>query len=328
MLAHADTRWSYNGFATVILANKHIRLVVVPSLGGKLLQLEHRPTSHEWLWQNERIELEAAPIGAIFDHHWSGGADLFFPTCYPCTLHGVQIPDAGEMWNVPWQSTILSDEHGVSLVMQAGGRIFPYVAKRILRLEHDAQTISLHFEICNIGHTPMPFVLGFHPALAVQPKQQIWLPPGSVEVLESGSEAMGVVGQTYVWPYVMVGDHVYDMSEVPPRGLGLYGGHMFSPDPGQGLWWAITDSWEDIGLKLNADHQAFRYLWLWQVYGGWRGYEHLALEPWTSKQLTLSEAIQENQADWLAPGQTWQGSLQFTLFHNVQQMQFAEIAAI
>ena len=325
--ARVETRWNYNGFPTVVLSNTQIRLVVVPRVGGKILNMEYRPTAHEWLWQNARIALESVSIGDTFDDHWCGGADVFFPTCYPCFWNGVNIPDAGEMWSIPWNSEVFEDESGVSLVMTAGGRIFPFESKRVIRLGHDGRSVVMNVTIRNEGHTPMPFVFGFHPALAVHERQRIWLPPGSVEVLESSGEAMGEAGQTYTWPNLRVHGRERDMSRVSPKGLGAYGGHMFVPDDGE-VWWAVTDEADGAGLKLIAQKHVFKNIWMWQVYGGWKGYYHVALEPWTSYPLTLSEAVAKDRADWIAPGKTWEAEIRFVFFNHASEMNDEKVRAI
>ena len=52
-------------------------------------------------------------------------------------------------------------------------------------------------------------------------------------------------------------------------------------------------------------------MWLWMVYGGWRGYYHAICEPWTGYPSPLAEAaslaqgVQEQaaarRARWLGP---------------------------
>lgn len=325
--ARVETRWSYNGFPVVVLSNPQIRLVVVPGAGGKILNMEYRPVAHEWLWQNPRIALEPVSVGDVFDDHWCGGADVFFPTCYPCSWNAQNIPDAGEMWSIPWRYSVAEDEKGASLVLTAGGRIFPFESKRVIRLGQDGRSVVMNVEIGNAGHAPMPFVFGFHPALSVHEQQRIWLPPGSAEVLESSGDAMGQTGQTYTWPDLAVHGLRRDMSRIPPMGLGEYGGHMFTPDDGE-VWWAVTDGSDGAGLKLIAQKPAFKNIWMWQVYGGWRGYYHVALEPWTSNRLTLSEAVVENRVDWIAPGETWGAEIRLVFFGRSAEMDGDMVQAI
>lgn len=311
--ARADARWAYNGLAAVLLENRHLRLVVLPEAGGKLHALEDRATAREWLWRNPRIAPERAAIGASFDSHWSGGADAFFPTCYPCTVDGLAIPDSGEWWNVPWRHEVSQDASGVTITLRSGGRVYPVESRRTFHLPHDARHVRLGFSVRNVGNARLPFLLGFHPALEVRPGARIHLPQGTVRVDETSGGTMGNVGQTYRWPDLpLPGGSLADMGLVRPPDAGVFGGHFLFPDGGRAFW-AVTDPAGGPGLGLAAS-QEFTGLWLWQVYGGWRGYHHVALEPWTGHPITLSRAVEAGTARWLDPGAEFTAGLTLTCF--------------
>lgn len=314
-----DDRWAYNGLRTIVMENSLLRLVIVPEVGGKIMSLEYRPRAREWLWRNPRIPLERAGFGASFDDHWSGGADVFFPTCYPCQLDGVRVPDSGEWWSIPWHYDTIVDGEGATVVLSAGGRIWPVEARRTVSLGHGAQHVRLGFEIRNVGHAPLPFLLGFHPALSVRAGAWLHLPAGEVQVDESSGGSMGQVGQRYRWPRLLTADGLeVDMRRTRGREAGQYGGHFFFPDDGI-VWWALTDPVEGVGLGCRAS-EAFRGLWLWQVYGGWRGYQHLAVEPWTSHPITLADAVTAGTADWLQPGESFQADLVLVAFEGTGEV--------
>ena len=46
----------------------------------------------------------------------------------------------------------------------------------------------------------------------------------------------------------------------------------------------------------------FPVVWLWMVYGGWRGYYHAIAEPWTGYPSALAEAVEAGRARVLDPG--------------------------
>ena len=39
------------------------------------------------------------------------------------------------------------------------------------------------------------------------------------------------------------------------------------------------------------DRSVFPVIWLWLVYGGWRGYYQAIMEPWTGYPSALAEAV-------------------------------------
>jgi galactose mutarotase-like enzyme len=81
--------------------------------------------------------------------------------------------------------------------------------------------------------------------------------------------------------------------------------------PGQSMpdgWLALTDTAARRGVAVVFDRSVFPHAWLWQVYGGWRGHHHVALEPWTSHPMELSAAQASGRARVLQPGEsleTW-----------------------
>lgn len=315
-MATIDERWHLNGLGAVVLSNEQVRMVVLPELGGKIYSFEHRPTSREWMWQNARIAPSRVPFGSNFDNNWSGGADVLYPTCIPARWAGEEIPDSGEWWSIPWQAATASDDSGVTLTLTAGGRVLPTVATRTFRLEADRPEVTLGFETVNVGNAPVPFLLGFHPALAVKAGSSIDLAPGSVEIEHASGPALGAPGLTYRWPHLVGGDGLErDMREVLPPRANVFAGHYFTPDAGD-VWWALRDPDGGPGLALVAPGADFVGLWMWIVYGGWRGYHHLALEPWTSFPISLDEAVRKQTARWLEPGERFATELRMVAMQS------------
>ncbi len=313
-----DDRWQLSGLHAAILANPWMRVVVLPELGGKIWSIEYRPQAHEWLWHNPRIGAARAPFGATFDENWSGGADVAFPTCYPSHWNGWSVPDLGELWSIPWHAAFHAEEEEGVLTLSAGGRIWPVNIVRTIRMDHRRPLLTLGFEIINVGSEPYPFIMGFHPALAIAPGYHIDLPPGTVRVNE-GSGVMGAIGQEYQWPILKTPLGQRDMRVIPPPSCGEFGGHFFWPKTPD-LWWSVIDPKQRIGIGLVAPRDRFQGLWLWQVYGGWRGYYHLALEPWTGYPITLDKAVDAGTAQWLSPGIPYSTEIKLTCFEAVDRV--------
>ena len=55
-------------------------------------------------------------------------------------------------------------------------------------------------------------------------------------------------------------------------------------------------------------------LWMWLVYGGWRGYYHAVIEPWTGYPVNLAQAFQEGRHSELAPGETFHVTVRCTAY--------------
>ena len=314
-MVNVDDRWTLNGVRAVVLANDLVRAVVLPEAGGNLYSFEHRPTAHEWLWHNDRIHPATAPFGSNFDNNWFGGADVLFPTCEPARWGQEILPDSGEWWSESWRSTIERDDRGATLTLEASGRVLPTRARRTLRLEEASPELTLGFQVTNVGNTPIPFLLGFHPGLAIRPGYAIDLPAGSATVAHASGPRLGRPGLAYRWPDLSDGPAHHDMREVPPFESNVFGGHYFTPDGGD-VWWVLRDPDRSTAVAVVAPEADFQGLWMWMVYGGWRGYYHLALEPWTGFPIALDDAINSGGARWLEPGQTFSTTMRMVAFET------------
>ncbi len=301
---------AWEGFPALVLENGLVSVTVVPSMGGHVASLVDLPAERELLWRNPRLAPRLAPYGAWFDDWWSGGWDEIFPGGDLSTLHGERLPYMGELWCVPWSAStaIAPDWSEASITTTGLGNIAAARFTRRLAMRADQPVLWASYRIENLDVHPLPFTWGVHPAFAVGPDHRIDLPEnGGMVVGVSSDPLMGVVSEGYRWPELpMAGGGVRDATEVLGREAGVFGGH-WATDLADG-WLALTDTAARRGVAVVFDREVFPHAWLWQVYGGWRGHQLLALEPWTSHPQDIDGAVAAGRARVLAPGErleTW-----------------------
>jgi len=110
---------------------------------------------------------------------------------------------------------------------------------------------------------------------------------------------------------------VRDASRVRAREAGVFGGHWATLEDG---WVALTDTATRRGIALAFDQGVFPFAWLWQVYAGWRGHHHLALEPWTSRPMDLEGALASGSARSLEPGERLETSVAFVVYAGLDDV--------
>ena len=315
MTARLVRGWSVQGFDAWLLENAALRVVVVPELGGKVLELIDKVGDRDLLWHNPRTPPRRAPYGAHFDDWWCGGWDEIFPTGDVAHLHDEPLPYMGELWSVPWSAREEPAPEGAVAIATTGlATIAPARLERRLELRADEPVLRASYRLTNLDLRPLPFLWGIHPALAVSPAHRIDLPAGRMLVGVSSDPWMGVPGATYGWPNLSVpgSAEAHDMRRVPAAEAAIFGGH-WATELREG-WVALTDTQARRGLAIAFPLEVFRAAWLWQVYGGWRGHYHVALEPWTGRPMQLDEAIANGTADVLAPGETREASVEFVVY--------------
>ena len=304
-----------NGLDALVLENAAIRVTVLPALGGHVAELVDRAADRDVLWHNPRTSPRPAPYGAHFDDWWSGGWDEIFPSGDQGTLHDELLPYMGELWCVPWTAGVDTADGEASITATGFGTIAPARFERRLTLRADEPILRAHYRIENLDVRPLPYTWGVHPAFAVTPAHRIDHPGREMLVGVSSHPSMGVAGSRYRWPDLPDGSSPsspHDMRRVRPREDAVFGGHWVTDLP-EG-WLALTDTTSRRGVAVAFDRNVFPNAWLWQVYGGWRGHHHVALEPWTSRPMQLEDAEAAGQARLLQPGESLETDVAFIVY--------------
>jgi galactose mutarotase-like enzyme len=286
----------------VILESDWLWASVLPTVGGKIYDLVWKPTGRNILWHNPRILPQISPVDGNFDNYWCGGWDDGFPTCDPCEYRGEQYPSLGELRSVRWQVQAAGeDEEKAFVKLAAFGPISPVRAEKTVTLMANAPVLRMRYEITNLGPLPVEFIWGTHPALEAHENLILRIPAKTGIVGIATDPRMGTVGQRYGWPRLETPTGTVDMSRVRGIDAKVAGGH-YATDLESG-WYAVEDTRTGEGFLLKFPLAECPYLWMWLVYGGWRGYHHIIVEPWTSYPNKLAEAVQQNTHRTLLPGE-------------------------
>ncbi|MBI3744951.1 MAG: DUF5107 domain-containing protein [Chloroflexi bacterium] len=320
---------TWRGLDALALENARLRVTVVPSMGGHVAEFVDRAADRDLLWHNPRSTPRPAPYGAHFDDWWSGGLDEIFPSGDAGRLHGEPLPNMGELWCVPWEAAPIASVDGreASILGVAFGTVAAARFERRLTLGADTPVLRAHYRIENLDVRPLPFTWGIHPAFAVGPAHRLDHPGTRMLVGTSSSPELGSEGLAYDWPLMpdptLPGGR--DVSAVRGRDAAVFGGHWVT-DLAEG-WLALTDTSTRRGVAIAFDREIFPVAWLWQVYGGWRGHQHVAPEPWTSLPMDLDGAIAAGRARSLAPGEILETEVAFALHAGLRRVTRVERTA-
>jgi hypothetical protein len=182
-------------------------------------------------------------------------------------------------------------EAGASVHLGAFGPISAVQVTKSVTLYNDKPAVGVRWEIKNLSPLPVDFIWGTHPAIEPGPRTLLRVPAKSGIVGLSSHPTLGTPGQRYSWPNLETPAGRTDMSYSRPKEAGIFCGHT-ATDLEAG-WYAIEDLDTGEGFLLQFPQSVCPYLWMWLVYGGWRGYRHVIIEPWTSHPVNLARAVQE-----------------------------------
>ncbi len=315
-------RTTYGGFPALHLSNDVIELVLLPTIGGKIISIRHLPSAREWLSTNPHLPLRKPRYDASFvETYDSGGLDECFPAVaggmHPTApWRGIVIPDHGELWSQPWTvERIESSSARVALKMACHGVRFPYRFERTLTLSAGAPVITFDYQVTNLTTADMPFVWSLHPILRIETGMRLTLPRGvtTVRIDSATSDVFGETGTELPWPVVVEG---VDLSRVPAAEFGQ--AVKFYTPPlagGQPLETSLRTTDGQHGLTFRFHPDEITHVGLWLNYGGWSGcdsapYFNLGLEPCIGGADDLETAHRRNEFALLEAKQTRHWSME------------------
>ena len=322
MTSRFDPEARVHGLRAIELENDWLRLSILPDVGAKIYDLVWKPTGRNFLWHNPRIAPQPYPIEANFDNYWCGGWDEGFPTCDECEFRGEHYPNLGELRSLHWTvDSVGRQGEDVAARLSVFGPISPVQAAKTVTLSASAPLVRMRYEITQLGPSALDFIWGTHPALEPTASMILRLPAKTGIVGQASDPSFGVPGQRYTWPILETPHGRQDMTRVGGIEEKVYCGH-YAADLEAG-WYAVEDSATGEGFLLRFPVEKCPYLWMWLVYGGWRGYHHVILEPWTSYPVHLAEAVKKQTHCHLEPGETFSAEVMATIYVRPETWQEA-----
>ena len=276
----------------VRLDNGVLQVDVAPTVGGKIVNVLHKATGHQFLWHNARLKLERLSPGSEYDPNFYGGIDELLPNDIPEPLNGVASPDHGELWTLPLAAAIT----GHTLVMSGTLPLCGLAYRKALALQLDAPYIELDYRIENRTAEPRIFLWKLHAALDIEPGDRIICPAATVRVVDPQWCRWKSV-QPFPWP-VIEGER----ADVIPANDGTMAFlFLYDLQDGRMTWRSGSRGLE---FSYIFDRRVFPYTWYFASYGGFAGHYTAILEPCTTMPLSVNAAAGLGQCSRLGPGET------------------------
>jgi galactose mutarotase-like enzyme len=271
------------GFDLYVLGNREVEMVVVPELGAKIISLKNLCTGREWMWHPfGGLKLFRNRIGDDFSQSPLAGADECLPTIAPCSWQGRELPDHGEVWNVPWKVDSTALKNGM-LKTSVRLNFSPFDFKRTIELR--GNEIQISYLLNNHGTATEHYLWAFHPLLNLQTGDRLEL-PGLTRALLNGAAWVDAVTST-----IPENNSAKVFARLVSEGLAV----IVNAATGDRLEFAWNPAENDS-------------LGLWLTRGGWHGHHHFAIEPTNAGVDTLPLAAAQGHCGVVGVGDsmTWQ----------------------
>lgn len=296
---------SFEGFEAFSVSNELIRLVVIPSLGGKIASLVDLSSGREWLWKNPYLAYREPVYGASYVREFDfGGIDECFPSVGPVSYpaepwQGIAVPDHGEVWALPWsvEERVVSPEQ-ITITMHCHGVRFPYRFERSITIEQGRARVALNYHVSNHSPFPLPFIWSIHPLIQVEPGMCLSMPGGATRarVDLATNDWLDKAGTLIDWPHARRADGSnVDLSILQPPSLAQGVKYFVQPQPSADfVETALTAVDGRLAFRFSPDEVT--HIGIWMNCAGWTPidsppYYNLAFEPCIGGSDSLTTAL-------------------------------------
>jgi len=313
--------YTYKGMRIAYLENELVRVGILLDKGADIFDFTHKPRDLNFLWQSPIpmrkpfVATSALPEGAFHDYFFGGWQEVL-PSAgwasepYLGTYQGLH----GEVALLPFEAQIIEDSPE-QVVLRAQARLYrsPLLLERVMSLKRDVGALFIKERLVNEAPVEFAVMWGHHPSFGepfLDESCVVQTTAHKVEVAPFHPNGLWDRDAEYDFPMVKnrrTGE-LQDISRVLPKSTKS-ADVVFFKELDEG-WYALTNRTLGVGFGMAWDNSLFKYLWMWQVYGGhddypWYGRTYnCALEPFTSyPPAGVKNAIDNGTALWLAPSQ-------------------------
>ena len=313
--------YTYRGMRVAFIENDTLRVGILLDKGADIFEFTFKPLDLDFMWQSP-IELRkpfvstsALPEGAFHDYFYGGWQEIL-PSAgwasepYLGTYQGLH----GEVSLLPFEASIVQDTPDcVSLRTHVRTYRSPLTLERTMSLQSNRSVLYIHERLVNESDGEYAIMWGHHPSLGTPFLDEncvLKTPAKSVEVLAFHPNGLWKPGGDYNYPLVpdLKTGQLEDITLIKSQNTKSVDVVIFK-ELEEG-WYLINNLNQSVGFGMAWDKKLFRYLWMWQVYGGHNDYPwygrtyNVALEPFTSyPPAGVQNAIKNGSALILKPNQ-------------------------
>ena len=311
--------YQYKGMRVAFLENDLLRVGVLVDKGADVFEFTYKPRNLDFLWQSPipmqkpYVATSALPEGAFHDYYYGGWQEVlpsagWASESYMGTYQGLH----GEVSLLPFEARISEDTpERVTLSTFVRTYRSPLQLERHMTLERGKAALFIKERLVNESPGEFAIMWGHHPAFGkpfLDENCVVKAPAKKVEVLDFHPNGLWEIGGDYDFPMVpnRRSGELQDITQVLPKETQS-ADVVFFKELSEG-WYLLNNPKKGLGFGMAWDAELFKYLWMWQVYGGHNDYPwygrtyNIALEPFTSyPPAGITTAIQNQSARYLKP---------------------------
>lgn len=274
----------------ITLENEFLRVSLSDGRGARIEEYYDKKSKKNWVWKPGKRDNEMVSLGLEegFDANWAGGWEEVFPNDAPTELENYKLVDHGEVWRRTWELDGSPTKTRASFYIRC--ETYPMVLRKTYALNENALVVD--FEVESIASKALPYMLKFHPAIAMEEGDEFLIPESQMEQVAPG-----------------FGTIVKSEGKVPYE-PGLL--NKVRKNDGESREFVRFSDFEEgrFGIKsqktgsvlrFEFSKKDFPFLWLFQSYGGFMGHFVSMIEPINARHYDLKEMHQSKSCEVIAP---------------------------
>jgi hypothetical protein len=319
--------YTYKQMRVAFLENELLRVGVLLDKGGDVFEFTYKPCDLDFMWQSPLamrrafVATSALAEGNFHDYYFGGWQEVLPSAGWASEPYlGASQGLHGEVALLPFEAAVDEDSPDtVSLKLQTSLYRSPLTLERRMTLERASAVLLIHERLANESPSEFAVMWGHHPAVGepfLDDSCVAQVPARSLEAMPFHANGLWETGVDFEYPRARNrrSGQLQDVTRVcsrESRSVDV----IFFKELAEG-WYALTNRRRTVGFGMAWDETLFKYLWMWQNYGGhtdypWYGRAYTcALEPFTSyPPAGIANAVRNGTALVLRPGQVIQTEL-------------------
>lgn len=288
----------------VKLENEVIRVVILPSMGGKVASIYRKDKDFELLYQNREAVYKKAKMYDAYSNYDVSGFDDAFPSIDMSKVNignkEILYPDHGEIWSADFTYKI--EDEKIQLMYESS--IFQYRYRKAFSISED--TLIAEYEIFNFGKEEFPCIWVMHCLIVCEEDMELIFPKDTKEIINVfNHEFLGEVGKVHSYPITRTCEgKPYELNKILPLASNNMEKYYVKGAVTEGICGAYYPS-KDIKYRIYFDRNKLPYLGFWITEGGFRGEYNCALEPTNGYYDSIDIAQRERGLYSIKPGETF-----------------------
>jgi len=294
------TESTFKGCKSIELENDYVRVIVLPTIGGKIASFFLKDKNFELMFQNKEEIYRKANLYDDFAEFDASGFDDAFPSIDSSKVEYagkiIEYPDHGEIWTADFNYTIDNEQ----INMTYNSEILPCIYTKGLSL--DGNSLNIEYNIFNKGKEGIPCIWAMHCLVNCEDDMKIIFPKETsrIEVV-CETPTLGKVGDIHPYPLTKtIKGTDYRLDKIMPVSTNNMEKYYVRGKVSEGMC-GVDYIEKSVKFRVYFDKEKLPYLGFWVTSGGFRGDYNCALEPtngyYDSIDIAKKNALFELQPD-------------------------------